>query len=268
MAEQCPERPNEAVTGPGASVCIHTSKIMDSCVDKDCVESLRVYLTRDSQNALDHSTSAKVRCVELLHVYIDVEPISFHRGHYAVDLTFYYRVQGDVVACANRPTSLTGLAVFTKRVVLYGGESGAKSFSSRSTAQPDCSAARCPAAPEAIVESLDPIILAAKVKEVCDCRCCEAELTEVPEGIRQCFDGELVLSGDGRRLYVTIGQFSTIRLERGAQMSIQSPSSCIPTKECCSDAGCEEDPCEMFSRIDFPYDAFYPRARPADCCTE
>ena len=27
------------------SACIHTNQIVDSCLDKDCIEDLRVYLT-------------------------------------------------------------------------------------------------------------------------------------------------------------------------------------------------------------------------------
>ena len=41
------------------SVCIHTKKIFDSCRDKDCIEDLRVYLTRESQAILDRSANAR-----------------------------------------------------------------------------------------------------------------------------------------------------------------------------------------------------------------
>lgn len=37
---------------PGA-MAIHTRKITDSCRDKDCIEDLRVYLTKGSQCLLD-----------------------------------------------------------------------------------------------------------------------------------------------------------------------------------------------------------------------
>ena len=48
------------------ALSIHTRKITDSCRDKDCIEDLRVYLTRGSQALLDTATGAKVRCAELL----------------------------------------------------------------------------------------------------------------------------------------------------------------------------------------------------------
>ena len=40
-----PDKPLEQACD--ARVCIHTDQILDSCMDKDCVEDLRVYLTRD-----------------------------------------------------------------------------------------------------------------------------------------------------------------------------------------------------------------------------
>ena len=117
--------------------------------------------------------------------------------------------------------------------------------------------------PVGVVEALDPMILASKVREVCDCCRCETELAEIPPAIAEALGEELVLTGGTRRLYVTVGQFSTVRLERGAQLAVQSGGYCMPTRECCDDEGCEEDPCELFSRVDFPVRAFYPEG--SDC---
>ena len=63
------------------ALAIHTRKITDSCKDKDCIEDLRVYLTKCSQGLLDTAAGAKVRCAELLYTYIDVEPVAFDRNH-------------------------------------------------------------------------------------------------------------------------------------------------------------------------------------------
>ena len=123
-----PDKPLEQACD--ARVCIHTDQILDSCMDKDCVEDLRVYLTRESQAALDRSTGAKTRCAELLFARVEVEPLAYKRGHYAVDLTFYYRILGDATVGGTRPVTITGLAVFAKRVALYGGRGKAKTFSS------------------------------------------------------------------------------------------------------------------------------------------
>ena len=73
MSEQCqatlqcrPEDLQEAMS-------IHTRKITDSCRDKDCIEDLRVYLTKGSQALLDTAAGVRVRSAELLYTYIDVE---------------------------------------------------------------------------------------------------------------------------------------------------------------------------------------------------
>ena len=82
-----------------------------------------------------------------------------------------------------------------------------------------------------------------------------------------------MLGNEQRRLFVTLGQFSLIRLERDAQLVVPVVDYSIPTKECCDNPGCcAEDPCEMFSRIPFPENQFVPRGcdQPCrdndDCC--
>ena len=112
------------------ALSIHTKKITDSCRDKDCIEDLRVYLTKASQNILDGCSGAKVRCGELLYTYIDVEPVAFDRNHFCVDATFYYRILADAMVGAGRPVTLHGVAVFSKRAVLCGEESKAHIFTS------------------------------------------------------------------------------------------------------------------------------------------
>ena len=111
--------------------------------------------------------------------------------------------------------------------------------------------------PTAVVEVLDPMILASRVREVCDCGCDSP--FQIPAAIRGQFDEELVLSGDKRRLFVTLGQFSMVRLERSAQLVVPVLEYSIPAKECSDNACSTEDPCEMFSRIPFPADRFNPR---------
>ena len=85
--------PEKVVPGPVSdnrsireAVCIHTRKIFDSCKDKDCIEDLRVYPTRSSQTILDQANCVKAGQAELLYAYINVEPISFNKGFYTVDV--------------------------------------------------------------------------------------------------------------------------------------------------------------------------------------
>ena len=246
------------------ALSVHTRKITDSCRDKDCIEDLRVYLTQGSQSILDSCASAKVRCADLLYTYIDVEPVAFDRNHYCIDVTFFYRILADATVGTNRPVSLYGLAVFSKRAVLCGEESKAHIFTSNTRmGELDGTTIRSANLPAAIVEVLEPMVLSSKVVDVCHCACGDQNLVQIPGGIRACFDDELVLSGESRRLLVTLGQFSVIRMERDAQLVIPVLDYSLPTKDCCDSPGCAEDPCEMFSRIPFPADRFVPTG--CDC---
>lgn len=67
------------------SVGINTGKIFDSCLDKDCIDELRVYPTVTSQTRIENALSVRPRSAELLYVGISVSPISFNRGYYTVD---------------------------------------------------------------------------------------------------------------------------------------------------------------------------------------
>lgn len=238
------------------NLSIHTKKITDSCRDKDCIEDLRVYLTTCSQNLLDTAAGAKVRCADLLYAYLDVEPVAFDRNHYCIDITFYYRILADAIVGTARPVTLTGLVVFSKRVVLCGEDSRAHIFTSKTRlGSADALTAYSANRPTAVVEVLDPMVLASKVKDVCDCGG-EQTVVQIPGFIKELFDDELVLSGDQRRLFVTLGQFSIVRLERDAQIVVPVNDYAIPCRECCDTPGCAEDPCEMFSRIPFPAQQF------------
>ena len=241
------------------AMSIHTRKITDACRDKDCIEDLRVYLTAGSQNTLDNAAGARVRCADLIYAYIDVEPVAFDRNHYCVDVTFYYRILADAIVGAARPAPLTGLAVFSKRVVLCGEDSRTHIYTSDTRiGQADGLTAYAANRPTAVVEVLDPMVLSSKAKEVCDCTCGDNALIQLPGCVREMFDNELVVSGERRRLFVTLGQFSVIRLERDAQLVVPVLDYAIPCKECCDNPGSSEDPCEMFSRIPFPAQEFSP----------
>ncbi len=262
MSEQCADTLRCNPSDLRQAMSIHTRKITDSCRDKDCIEDLRVYLTSTSQQMLESSANVRVRSAELLHTYIDVEPVAFDRNHYCVDVTFYYRVLADAVVGACRPATLCGLAVFSKRAVLCGEDSRAHIYTSDTRigeldGQSILSANR----PVAVVEVLDPMVLSSKVKDPRDCGCSDSTAIQVPDGICSLFDEKLVYPGDHRRLYVTLGQFSIIRLEREVQLVVPMLDYAIPTKECCDSPGgcCDQDPCEMFSRIPFPTKQFSPQ---------
>ena len=110
----------------------------------------------------------------------------------------------------------------------------------------------------ATTEAVDPLILAMKLVDVCDCHGSEYGSADIPEGLLDQFGEELVFGGDARRLFVTLGQFSIVRLERDAQLLIPVYDYCVPEKECTCGGGspCVEDPCELFEKVQFPVERF------------
>ena len=111
--------------------------------------------------------------------------------------------------------------------------------------------------PTAVVEAVDPIVLDTRVDDGCKPRCCECGLTEIPAFIARSFGEELVFDDGGRRrFYVTLGQFTLVRLERDTQLLIPVYDYCIPQAEC--SCGDQEDPCGLFRNVAFPIGEFFP----------
>ena len=234
---------------PVGGINIHTRKILDACRDKDCIDDLRVYPTLSSQAVIDSAFSVRPESAELIRADVHVDPVSFNRGYYTVDVTYFYRVSGQTFpgGCPVR-----GLAVFDKRVILYGSEGGVKTFSSEDTLfdRPGGSG------PVAVVEAVDPIALNMRIGE-CEEEEPEPSLHPIPAEISARLGEELNLSRCGRQLYVTLGQFSMIRLEREIQLSLTHAENFLPGKECIGSGG-GDDPCTLFSRVRFPMEEFYP----------
>ena len=78
------------------AVCIDASRVYDSCGDKDCLEDLRVYFSPASQAVIDQAAQVRMRNVDVLVVYLGLEPVPFHKGFYSVDMTFFFEVTLDV----------------------------------------------------------------------------------------------------------------------------------------------------------------------------
>lgn len=244
------------------AVCVHTGKVYDACRSKECIPDLRVYLTRQSQELLERSNSVKPRRAELLWVNLEVEPVEFNRGFFCVDARFYYRVYAEVSVGCGRMTDICGLAVHDKRTILFGCESSVRTFTSESRGEGmNPRTIEQGGLPRAAVETLEPILLSAKIVEphcCCECGCSD---DDIPEFLGALFDEELILQGDVKKLFVTLGQFSIIRLERDVQLLVSAFDSEIPAKEC-RGGNCEpEDPCEMFAQIAFPAEEFNPTCR-------
>ncbi|MBQ5778176.1 MAG: hypothetical protein IIV97_05105 [Oscillospiraceae bacterium] len=240
------------------AVCIHTNRIYDSCRDKECIENIRVYPTRCAQEILDCATSVKTREAKLLWTNIDVHEVAFNRGFYTVDIKFFYKICVDVCASSGKNQKVCGLAIYDKRVILFGSEGDVKIFNSRLAPCSKCADNM----PQAFVEAVDPIFLAAELCEARrhhvapECECDYDELCDVPECIKEIFDDELVVSGGCKNLLVTLGQFSIVRLERDSQILIPAYDFCMPEKECVGSS--EDKPCDLFRKIKFPVNEFFP----------
>lgn len=243
------------------AVCIHTNRIYDSCRDKECIENLKVYPTRCSQEILDCATSVKTRDATLLCTNIDVSEVAFNRGFYRVDIKFFYSITVDACSCGGRLQKISGLAVYEKSVILFGSEGDVKIFSSKR----DCDCRYATNMPTAFVEAVDPVFLAAELcdaKKICacppspECECDCPELCDVPQCIKELFDDELVVNGGCKNLLVTLGQFSIVRLERDSQILIPAYDFCMPEKECVGSS--EDRPCDLFRKIKFPVNEFFP----------
>jgi len=219
-----------------------------------CLQDIRVYLTRNSQEVLDCSSSVKPVSAELLWASLDVEPITFNRGFYTVDIKYYYRITADAYSGVGRPRRICGLATFDKRTVLFGSEGNAHIFSSQYVpGGVDIQGIERTNLPTAVVEVVDPVVLGAKTLE--NCGCGESPINDIPEVICGCFEDDIVVSDEGKRLYITLGQFSIIKLEREIQLLMPAYDICMPNKEC--NCG-TDDPCELFQRFNFPVDEFFP----------
>lgn len=230
------------------AVCISTRKIMDSCRDKDCIEDLRVYPTLSSQSYIESAFSVRPRSAQLLGCDVSVSEICLNRGYYTVDVTYFYKICGETFP-SNQ--CFTGLAVFDKRVMLFGSEGRVKSFSSDGC----CVLGSTDSMPYAAVDAVDPIALHMSLAETA-LPDPGIEQRDIPQKILDAFGEDISMTGGSRHVYVTLGQFSIIRLERSTQLLIPAYDYCLPEKECLGSS--EDDPCTMFGRIRFPVEEFFP----------
>ena len=145
--------------------------------DKDCIEDMRVYFTERDQMVVDHAASIRARRAEVITTYIDVEALPFNRGYYSCDLTFFFEVEVEVYAGHGMPCStVCGVGMFQKKVILYGSEGNVRVFSSEFRDN-SCDPQDMPGrnAPRCTVQVADPVILSARLIEPCDrckCDCC------------------------------------------------------------------------------------------------
>lgn len=239
------------------AVSIEAMRIFDTCSERDCITDLAVTLDEGS-TLTDTMTVVKTRCAEVSGVCISIDSVPFKKGCYAVDITYTFRLSMDAYerACADNPTPLEGTAVWNKRVILYGSKGSFKTFDSDDNVSGETdSCCRIYTKPKVTVSVVEPIALETKI----DCYApapvnCDAVATV-------------------RGILVTLGLFSVVRIMRPVSILVPTYDYCIPDKECCVSA---ESPREIFGRLEFPSDEFFPGAcrapaadiPPTECRTE
>jgi len=241
------------------AVCIDAMRIYDSCSAKDCIEDIRVLFPSAVQPLVNGAVNVRVRNVDVLTVYMDLQPIPFNRGYYSIDMTYFFDVCLELYGGAAIGTErVNGIAIFNKKVILFGSDGNAKMFSSDDT--DDIVVQNNKMLPKATVQVAKPVALSVKL---CDsgCRCGYEPCCIIPEPIAAQYGGPFDMAPQGNTVYVTIGLFTIVQIVRNVQILVPAFDYCIPEKEC----GCSSDnPCELFSKIDFPTEQFFP-PKAGDC---
>ena len=244
------------------AVCIDSGRIYDSCSDKDCLTDLRVIFPEAIQRSIiDAATSAKIKKVTVLDVLISVQPLNFNRGFYSVDLTYYFEVTAEVSTKTSPACTVVGVATAEKKAILFGSEGGVRVFSSETNGQLNENSNM----PTAKVQVVDPICLGSRLSPACDKTCCAVKLPESICGYFKCTsfgrspEYNIDSAASAQDLFVTLGLFSIILLERRVQMLVPCYDFCMPDKDCSqSTAQVNDNPCEVFSHIKFPVNEFFP----------
>jgi hypothetical protein len=120
--------------------------------------------------------------------------------------------------------------------------------------------------PNAVVQIVDPICLACRYVECPEKTCCPGAV--IPCQICTQVGGSFQDVPVSKEVYITLGLFTIVQLQRKVQMMVPAYDFCIPDKESEYSTG---DPCEMFKKIQFPMEDFFPPRLDdfkgdCDCC--
>lgn len=239
------------------AVCIDAGRVFDSCCDRDCLEDLRVYFSEEGQCSVNNAVSVKIKSAEVVYTAVDVEPVNLNHGCYSCDITFFFLIGVDVYSCPHScPTEVRGIAMFSKKAVLYGGEGNVRTFSSDSCDNDciDVCSTNTASAPKCVVQVADPIALSSRLGKVCGCF---DNVGIIPAKLTDYLGGPIVADiGEHPAVYVTIGLFTIVQLIRNVQVLVPVYNFCIPEKQC--DSTTTDQPCDVFRRIQFPTNDFFP----------
>ncbi len=247
---------NSCVQNYDEEICVNVQKIYDTCKDKDCLSDMRVYLSSGDQTLIDNAVNIRARRSELVWTDVNLEEVPFNKGFYGVDMMFYFKTDFEVYTGTSRPTIVEGLSYFNKKVILYGSEGSTTTFSSscNNACNPACT--RLGNLPIAEVEVVDPIVLNTRiVNPSCNCCCSDYDTLNLPDCVAALFPDGLIDTAN-RKLVVSLGLFSVVRIVRDVQVKIPAAKFSLPEKECTGPS--EEEPCNFFEKLNFPTNEFFP----------
>lgn len=242
--------------------CLTVRKVFDSARDKDCLEDLRVHLCDCAQEIVDRASAVRCKNVEVIDTNINLETVPFNRGFYQVTVRYYFCVTLECCLCSGKSQEVKGLCAYDKKIILFGSEKNVSVFTSdpanNSFCQsPDLFCKEQPKLPTVVVEVADPICLDTKlIERVRPFGHCCMSVDAIPDNVRDRFEGNFAEGFGSHRVYVTIGMFSVVRMEREVQIIIPSCNYCLPDKE--STPCGNTDPCSTFGKMNFPITEFYP----------
>lgn len=254
------QRGNSVASGDfREAVCIDGGRVYDSCCDRDCLEDLRVYFSPEGQQLIENAVNVRCRGTEVINVFIDLEPVHLNRGFYSCDLTFYFAVKYDVYSAMNTlPTSIEGITYFQKKVILYGSEGKVRVFTNSPESESSCfQTTPLNNLPKCVVECVDPVTLGSRI---CEYRP-SCDVCMIPSCVAERIGGDVLcdLPVGSKVAMVTLGLFTIVQLIRNVQMLIPVYDFCIPERECDTTT---DNPCEVFGRLRFPTEDFFP---PREC---
>lgn len=242
------------------AVCVQVEKIYDSCREKDCIENARVRfpgLTDRQRDIINNAFNVKIRRAVVRDVITDVEPVPFKRGFFTVDVKFIIQVTLDFFTRSGdriNVDTIVGEISFDKKVILFGSEGNVKIFKSHFVEHgidtPIKSKLQQDNLPFSKVEVAEPIPLNAKIRGILD------KLFDERDNDGEGNDDTRCVDPLTKRVFVTVGIFTIIKLARFVQLLIPAFDFCFPMKECV--ASTEENPCELFETIEFPFNEFFP----------
>ena len=230
------------------AVCIDAMRVFDSCSSQDCLEDLAFTFNETDQQTLNEASYIKARAIQVPSVGFVVDAVPFNKGFYTVDVTYNFRAEIEAFpADGGIPQIVYGTSNFSKKVILFGSDGSTQRFVSGQTPEP-------------------PAVSAVSGCACCSCDFCTLPTASVTIAPPMCLDASLVppvAPATDSTLTITIGIFAIIQLARPVPIMIPAYDYCMPGKECASDT---DSPCELFDKIAFPSNEFFPQGLDTSGC--